>query len=92
MVDPDAEVIEATDLKTGGTRLILRSELEADRGRFQTIRTRKEPGTVLTHHVRGRRGVRAGPGRERRRMSSRPCTGNGAARSASTARAGWTRS
>ena len=48
MVDPDAEVIEATDLKTGGTRLILRSELEADRGRFQSIRTRKEPGTVLT--------------------------------------------
>ena len=48
MVDPDAEVIEAKDSKTGGSRLILRSELEADRGRFQAIQTRKEPGSVLT--------------------------------------------
>ncbi len=48
MVDPDAEVIEAKDSKTGGTRLILRSELEADRGRFQALQTRKEPGSVLT--------------------------------------------
>jgi membrane-bound serine protease (ClpP class) len=48
MVDPDAEVIEAKDSQTGGTRLILRPELEADRGRFQAIQTRKEPGSVLT--------------------------------------------
>ena len=49
MVDPDAEVIEATDLKTGGTRLILRSDLEGpDGGRFQKIQTRKVPGSVLT--------------------------------------------
>ena len=48
MVDPDAEVIEAKDSKTGGTRLVLRSELEADRARFQAIQTRKEPGSVLT--------------------------------------------
>jgi membrane-bound serine protease (ClpP class) len=48
MVDPDAEVIEAKDSKTGGTRLILRAELDADRGRFQAIQTRKEPGSVLT--------------------------------------------
>ena len=67
MVDPDAEVIEATDLKTGGTRLILRSELEADRGRFQAVQTRKEPGTVLTVTVRRCRVVRPGPGRQRRR-------------------------
>jgi membrane-bound serine protease (ClpP class) len=48
MVDPDAEVIEAKDSRTGGTRLILRSELDADRGRFQAIQTRKAPGSVLT--------------------------------------------
>ena len=48
MIDPDAEVIEAKDSQTGGTRLVLRSELEADRARFQAIQTRKEPGSVLT--------------------------------------------
>ena len=48
MVDPDAEVIEATDSKTGATRMILRTDLETERGRFRAIRTRKEPGTVLT--------------------------------------------
>jgi membrane-bound serine protease (ClpP class) len=48
MVDPDAEVIEATDSKTGGNKLILRSELEADRARFKEVQTRKERGSVLT--------------------------------------------
>jgi membrane-bound serine protease (ClpP class) len=48
MVDPEAEVVEANDTKTGGTRLILRTELDADRGRFQAVKTRKEPGSVLT--------------------------------------------
>jgi membrane-bound serine protease (ClpP class) len=48
MVDPDTEVIEAKDTKTGGTRLILSSELEADRARYQTIQSRKERGSVLT--------------------------------------------
>jgi membrane-bound serine protease (ClpP class) len=48
MVDPDAEVIEAADSKTGATRMILRTDLETERGRFRAIRTRKEPGTVLT--------------------------------------------
>jgi membrane-bound serine protease (ClpP class) len=48
MVDADAEVIEAKDSTTGGTRLILRSELDADRARFQAVQTRKEAGSVLT--------------------------------------------
>ena len=48
MVDPDAEVIEATDSRTGGTKLILRSELEADRARYKAVQTRKERGLVLT--------------------------------------------
>jgi membrane-bound serine protease (ClpP class) len=48
MVDPEVEVIEAKDSKTGGTRLVLRSDVDADRGRFQDIKTRKEPGSVLT--------------------------------------------
>ena len=44
MVDPEAEVLEAKDTKTGGTRLILRSELDAEPGRYQVLQTRKEPG------------------------------------------------
>jgi membrane-bound serine protease (ClpP class) len=48
MVDPDAEVIEATDSNTGGSRLILRSELEANRARYKAVQTRKERGSVLT--------------------------------------------
>jgi membrane-bound serine protease (ClpP class) len=48
MVDPSAEVLEATDSKTGASRLILRSDLEAERGRYQVIQSRKEPGSVLT--------------------------------------------
>jgi len=51
MVDPDAEVIEAKDSKTGASRLVLRSDLEVEHGRFQVIQTRKQPGSVLT--VRG---------------------------------------
>ena len=48
MVDPDTEVLEATDAKTGATRLVLRADLAAEPGRYQVIETRKEPGTVLT--------------------------------------------
>jgi membrane-bound serine protease (ClpP class) len=48
MVDPDIEVIEAKDSKTGAARLITRSELEAENGRFQALQTRKEAGTLLT--------------------------------------------
>ena len=69
MVDPDAEIVEAKDSQTGASRLILRSELEAEPGRYQVIQTRKEPGSVLT--VSGRRGrlLRPGPGRQRRRRA-----------------------
>ena len=63
MVDPDAEVIEAKDSKTGAARLILRSELEAERGRFQAIQTRKEPGSVLTVTADDADVVGSGPGR-----------------------------
>jgi membrane-bound serine protease (ClpP class) len=48
MVDPEAEILEALDSKTGATRLILRTDLAADPGRYQVIRTRKDPGSVLT--------------------------------------------
>src|SRR6185312_2282654 len=48
MVDPATEVLEAIDSKTGASRLILKSDLAADPGRYQVIRTRKEPGAVLT--------------------------------------------
>ncbi len=48
MVDPDVEVVEAKDSKTGAARLILRMELDAEPGRFQAIEIRKEPGSVLT--------------------------------------------
>ncbi len=48
MVDPAAEVLEAKDSKTGAMRLVLRSDLANEPGRYQVIETRKEPGTVLT--------------------------------------------
>jgi membrane-bound serine protease (ClpP class) len=48
MVDPDAEVIEGKDSKTGASRLVLRTELEAERGRYQVVQVRKERGAVLT--------------------------------------------
>ena len=38
MVDPEAEVIEAKDANTGASRLVLRSDIEADRGRYQAGR------------------------------------------------------
>ncbi len=48
MVDPAAEVIEAKDAKTGASRLVLRSEIEADRARYEAGQVRKERGSVLT--------------------------------------------
>jgi membrane-bound serine protease (ClpP class) len=48
MVDPEAEIIEARDQQTGAVRLMLRTEAEADRGRFQGVRLRKESGHNLT--------------------------------------------
>jgi membrane-bound serine protease (ClpP class) len=48
MVDPQAEVIEAQDQQTGAVRLLLRDELEADRGRFQGAQIRKSAGSTLT--------------------------------------------
>jgi membrane-bound serine protease (ClpP class) len=48
MVDPNAEVLEAKDAKTGATRLVLRADLEAEPGRYQVIQVRKDPGAVLT--------------------------------------------
>ena len=48
MVDPAAEIIEAHDQQTGGVRLMLREEAEADRARFQGVRLRKESGHNLT--------------------------------------------
>lgn len=46
MVDPAAEVVEARDAQTGAMRLLLREEVEADRGRFQAVEVRKAPGTT----------------------------------------------
>src|SRR5262249_54001889 len=48
MVDPAAEVVEAKDANTGASRLVLRSEVEADRARYQDGPIRKERGSVLT--------------------------------------------
>jgi len=48
MVDPETEILEAKDTKTGATRLILRSDLKDEPGRYQAIQVRKEPGAVLT--------------------------------------------
>ena len=48
MVDPATEILEAIDSKTGASRLILKTDLAADPGRYQVIRTRKQPGSVLT--------------------------------------------
>jgi len=47
MVEPDAEVVQALDRTTGGTRLMLRREAEAAPDRFGDVQTRKEPGRPL---------------------------------------------
>jgi membrane-bound serine protease (ClpP class) len=48
MVDPTAEVVEAQDQQTGAVRLLLREEVDADRGRFQGVQIRKAAGNNLT--------------------------------------------
>jgi len=48
MVDADAEIVEAKDAQTGASKLLLRSVVESDRGRYQVIQTRKDPGSLLT--------------------------------------------
>ncbi len=48
MIDPDAEIVLASDSQTGANRLILRAVAEASRDRFRIIDTRKSPGSVLT--------------------------------------------
>jgi membrane-bound serine protease (ClpP class) len=48
MVDPAAEIVEARDAETGASKLILRTQAEADQARYQVIQTRKEAGSVLT--------------------------------------------
>ncbi len=48
MIDPDAEIVEATDSQTGASRLLLREEAEAARDRYRIGETRKSPGSVLT--------------------------------------------
>ena len=47
MVDPKVEIVEAKDIKTGGTRLIRREDLDAEPGRYQLVQARKDAGTVL---------------------------------------------
>jgi membrane-bound serine protease (ClpP class) len=48
MIDPEAEIVEAADSQTGASRLILRSEAEAERDRYRIVQTRKSAGSVLT--------------------------------------------
>jgi membrane-bound serine protease (ClpP class) len=48
MVDPAAEVVEATDTKTGAVCFVLQSEVQADPARYVNTRVRKSPGEVLT--------------------------------------------
>jgi len=48
MVDPDTEILEAVDSKTGASRLVLQTDIAAEPGRYQVTRTRKESGSVLT--------------------------------------------
>src|SRR5262249_40805661 len=48
MIDAGAEIVEASDSHTGASRLILRSEAQAEPGRYRIVQTRKSPGNVLT--------------------------------------------
>src|SRR5262249_1521928 len=43
-----AEIVEAKDNDTGASKLLLRTEIDRDRGRYQLIQPRKEPGSLLT--------------------------------------------
>jgi membrane-bound serine protease (ClpP class) len=48
MVDPETEVVEVQDQQTGASRMLLRSEAEADPARFLNVQTRKEAGRQFT--------------------------------------------
>lgn len=48
MVDPDVEVVEATDAKTGAVTQVLQADIQAEPGRFLNPRVRKSSGEVLT--------------------------------------------
>jgi membrane-bound serine protease (ClpP class) len=48
MIDPAAEILEAKDSQSGATKLMLRSQIDAEPGRYQVLQTRKVPGSVLT--------------------------------------------
>jgi len=48
MVDPSAEIVEARDSQTGASKLLLRSQVDSDKGRYQEIQIRKDPGSLLT--------------------------------------------
>lgn len=47
LIDPNIEVLEARDAKTGGNRLISRADVDNEPGRYQVVNVRKEPGAVL---------------------------------------------
>ncbi|SIO65474.1 membrane-bound serine protease (ClpP class) [Singulisphaera sp. GP187] len=48
MVDPDVEVIEATDTKTGAVTQVVAADIQADPARYVNPRVRKSRGDVLT--------------------------------------------
>ena len=91
MVDPQVEVLEARDARTGGTRLIGRAELDAGAGAVPGAAGPQGGRHRPDAHRRGGGVLRAGPGRSPTPSSSRRCTACGAARSPSRGRAGWTR-
>jgi len=48
MVDPEAVIVMAKDTKTGATGLVLKSDVDAEPGRYVDAEVRKEAGQVLT--------------------------------------------
>ncbi|WP_422926874.1 NfeD family protein [Singulisphaera sp. PoT] len=48
MVDPEAVVFQATDSKTGNVAFVLKTQLEAEPGRYVNPVQKKSPGEVLT--------------------------------------------
>lgn len=48
IVDPALVVFEATDTKTGGSCMVLESQIQAEPGRYLNPEVRKEAGNVLT--------------------------------------------
>ncbi len=48
MVDPGVEILEARDTRTGGSRLLSRTEIDAEPGRYQVTQVRKPAGATLT--------------------------------------------